>query len=417
MSENELQRMLASGPRRTGMPAVTRRDMLRRMGIAAGGMSMAAWLAACGVSGENGNGGGGNGEEEKDSLTTTEATGQLNFANWPLYIDRAGKRRPTITDFEKASGATVNYQEVIQDNQSFFGQIREPLSQGQAIEWDLIVVTDWMIAKMIRLGYLETLDHSKLPNFEANAAGIYKDPSYDPGNQHSVPWQSGITGIGYNPELTGREITSFNDLFDPEFEGKVGMFTEMYDTMNLTLLGLGVTPQDATNEDAEAARDKLIEQRDAGIVRKYYGNEYADALVREDIALTMAWSGDIFQLQFDKPELQFVVPDEGGILWVDNLAIPQNAPNPIDAMQFMDFVYDPEIAAQITGWVNYICPVPAAKDLLLTQGEDDPYYKQVAESPLVFPTPEMEARLHHYKTLSEEDEAVWNDLFGEVVQG
>lgn len=418
MSQEEPNRALAGQPRGRGITQITRRDMLHRMGIGLGGLSMAAWLAACGVTGE-GNGGNGDGKEEKDTLTTNQLNGELNFANWPLYIDRAGKKRPTLEDFQKATGTKINYREVIQDNQSFFGQIREPLDAGQAIEWDLIVVTDWMIAKLARLDYLEQLDISKIPNFEANAGEIYKDPIYDPGNKHSVPWQSGITGIGYNPKLTGREISSFEDLFDPEFEGKVGMFTEMYDTMNLTLLGLGIQPEDATLDDVEAARDKLIEQRDAGIVRQYYGNEYADALVREDIALTMAWSGDIFQLKFDKPELEFVVPDEGGILWVDNLAIPQNAPNPIDAMQFMDFVYDPQIAAQITGWVNYICPVPAAKDLLIQQAEDedDPYYKQVAESPLVFPTPEMEARLSHYKTLPEEEEAQWNDLFNEVIQG
>ena len=193
------------------------------------------------------------------------------------------------------------------------------------------------------------------------------------------------------------------------------MFKEMRDTMNLTLLGLGIDPADATVEDAESAQQKLLEQRDQGIVRQYFGNEYADALVRGDIALTMAWSGDIFQLKFDKPELEFVVPDEGGILWVDNLAIPQDAEHPIDAMEFMNFVYDPEVAAQITGWVNYICPVPSAKDVLLDSGDED--LEAVANSPLVFPTPEMEARLHHYRDLDEDEERAWNDLFGEVIQG
>ncbi|HEX2296123.1 MAG TPA: extracellular solute-binding protein, partial [Actinomycetota bacterium] len=138
-------------------------------------------------------------------------------------------------------------------------------------------------------------------------------------------------------------------------------------------------------------------------------------LVREDLWLTMAWSGDVFQLQFDKPELEFVVPEEGGILWVDNMAIPQNAENPIDAMAFMDFVYDPKVAAQITAWVNYICPVPEAQDIL--KKANDSYTKSVAKSPLVFPTPEMESLLYHYKDLDEEEEEAWNDLFGEVVQG
>jgi spermidine/putrescine transport system substrate-binding protein len=347
-------------------------------------------------------------------LTTTEEQGELLFANWPLYIDRARGRRPTIDDFEKASGIDVTYKEVIDDNQSFFATINEPLANDQPTEWDLIVVTDWLIAKMSRLGYLEELDHSLLPNFQEHAGAIYKDPIYDPGNRYSVPWQSGVTGIGYNPELTGREITSTEDLFDPEFEGQVGMFTEMRDTMNLTLLNLGIEPAEATREDAEAAQQKLLEQRDAGIVRQYYGNNFADALARGDLALTMAWSGDVFQLQFDNPDLRFVVPDEGGILWVDNMAIPQGAEHPIDAHLMMDFVYDPKIAAQMTAWINYISPVPEAKEILLNSNSADT--RAVAKSPLVFPTPEMEENLYHYTQLSPEEEQEWNQLFDEVIQ-
>lgn len=389
---------------------LTRRALLRRMGVGAGALSINAFLAACGVDAQAPK----TGTNGDDGLTTNEQQGVLDLANWPLYIDREKGRRPTIDDFEAETGIDVNYKEVINDNESFFGTIREPLASGDATGWDLIVVTDWLIAKMARLGYLEELDHSKLSNFEANAGAVYKDPIYDPGNTHSIPWQSGITGIGYDPELTGRPITSISDLFDPAFKGKVGMFAEMRDTMNLVLLGEGVKPEEATLADAEAAQQRLLDQREQGIVRQFYGNEYTDALLRGDLALTMAWSGDIFQLKFDNPKLEFVVPEEGGILWVDNMAIPQNAAHPIDAMAFMDFVYDPEIAAQIAGWVNYICPVPEAQDILRAKGG---FYAKVAESPLVFPTPDMESRLHHYKDLDAEEEAQWNDLFQPVIQG
>jgi spermidine/putrescine transport system substrate-binding protein len=399
-----------------GYRDLSRRQMLKRMGVGAGAMSLGAFLAACGVEGDN--------ENESDpaarnELVTTQRTGEFVFANWPLYIDKAQGRRPTIDDFTQATDIKVEYKEVIEDNESFFGTINEPLSNDSKIEYDLIVVTDWLITKMGRLGYLEELDHSKLSQFEAHAAEIYKDPGFDPGNAYSIPWQSGITGIGYNPKLTGRELTSFEDLFDPAFEGKVGMFKEMRDTMNLTLLGLGIDTAGATVADAEKAQAKLLEQREAGIVRQYYGNEYTDALIREDLWVTMAWSGDIFQLQFDKPELEFIVPEEGGILWVDNMAIPDGSEHPIDAMEFMNFVYDPKIAAQIASWVNYICPVPEAQEIIRQQAADqnDDYLAQVAESPLVFPTDEMSARVHSYADLSEEDETAWNDLFGEVIQG
>lgn len=394
---------------------LSRRELLRRMGIGAGALSVSAWLAACGIDSPSNNEENGNGTQPENELTTTEVVGQLNFANWPLYIDKAGGRRPTLEDFEKETGITVDYKEVIDDNQSFFGTIQEPLASDQSTGWDLIVVTDWLVAKMIRLGYLEEVIQDRIGNFHDHAGQIYQDRVYDPGNVYSVPWQSGVTGIGYNPKLTGRQITSFEDLFDPAFRGRVGMMTEMRDTMNLTLLGLGIDPQEATIEDAERAQQKLLEQRDAGIVRQYYGNTYADALARNDLALTMAWSGDVFALKLDNPDLEFVVPDEGGILWTDCMAIPNNAEHPVDAMEMMNFVYDPKIAAQIAAWVNYICPVPEAQAILADA--PDRYTQNVAKSPLVFPTPEMEAKLHSYKNLDEEEEEAWNDLFNQVVQG
>ena len=392
------------------MSEISRRELIRRASIAAGALT----LNACGIGGNAQRPSGS--ETAADTLTTTSVNGQLNFANWPAYIDKAKGESPTLQQFTAETDIAVNYKESINDNVSFFSTIREPLANDQATEWDLIVVTDWLIAKMARLGYLETLDHSRLANFDANAGAIYKDPTYDPDNKHSIPWQSGITGIAYNIKLTGREITSIEDLFDPAFKGKVGMFSEMRDTMNLVLLGLGVDPEDATAEDAEAAQQKLLQQRDDGIVRQYYGNDYVQPIGNGDLALTMAWSGDVLGKTLGGgSDVRFVVPDGGGILWVDNMAIPQNAANPIDAHEFMNFVYQPVIAAQMTAWINYISPVPAAQEIL-EKAKDD-YTQQVAASPLVFPTPEMESRLHHYRNLTEDEEIVWTELFDEVVQG
>ena len=399
-----LEQLLAMQPR-----TYTRRDMLRHLTVGAGALT----LAACGIQGSETPSPGD--EEETDELTTTSKNGELNFANWPAYIDKLKGESPTLADFEAATGIKVNYKEVINDNVEFFATIRQPLAEGQAIDWDLVVLTDWVISKMVRLGYLETLDHSLLSNFAANTGTIYKDPSYDPKNAHSVPWQSGITGIAYNTELTGRDTTSLMDLFDPAFKGKVGMLTEMRDTMNFALLALGIDPVTATTEDAREAQKMLLEQRDQGIVRKYYGNDYLQPLASGDLALCMAWSGDVLgkTLSGDS-KLKFVVPDEGGNLFVDCMAIPQNAANPIDAHEMMDFVYQPEIAAQMTAWINYISPVPAAKPIL--EKAKDSYSRQVAASPLVFPTPDMEARLNGYKDLDEDEEAEWQGLFDEVTQ-
>jgi spermidine/putrescine transport system substrate-binding protein len=387
---------------------ISRREMLRRMGLGVGGLSVASLLNACSIPpqvvGET---------EENIGLTTNEITGTFNFANWPLYIDRAKGENPTINDFVAETDIQVNYDEVIQDNESFFGTIREPLAAGDPIDYDMIVMTDWMIAKMARFGFLEELDLSLVPNFEEHAGEVYKDPNYDPGNAHSIPWQAGITGIAYNSALTGRELTGMGDLFDPEFSGQIGMFKEMRDTVSLMLLFNGVDLANATIEDVEEVQQQLLQQVDDGIVRQYYGNEYADALARQDIVASIAWSGDVIQLTLDNPDLKFIVPEDGGVLWVDNMAIPQNAVNPIDAHEFMNFVYQPEIAAQIVGWVNYICPVPEAKEILAeTKG-----YESIANSPLVFPTPEMESNLHRYTILDDEQEAAWNELFGAVIQG
>jgi spermidine/putrescine transport system substrate-binding protein len=158
-------------------------------------------------------------------------------------------------------------------------------------------------------------------------------------------------------------------------------------------------------------------------VRGYFGNEYAQGLADGSLAITMAWSGDVFQLQFDNPDLRFVVPEEGAILWVDNMCIPKGAQHPNDALAMMNYVYQPEIAAQITEWVNYICPVPAAQDIIRQHAaeaesdEDREYLEAVAESELVFPSQEMLSRLYSYKVLDEAEESEWNELFQEVVQG
>jgi spermidine/putrescine transport system substrate-binding protein len=407
----------------------------RRSAFLAAGISAALVLSACGIdpgdsatssSGASAGASAGGGEP----VGGGDPSGMLNFTNWPLYIDQDDDgNSPTIQQFEEETDIDVTYSEAIQDNTSFFGTIQPQLEAGQTTGHDIIVMTDWMIGNMIALGYLEPIDVERdVPNFVQNAADKYQERSYDPGNQYSVPYQSGITGIGYNPALVDEEITSLDQLFDPEFIqkycGQIGMFSEMRDVMSLALLYNGVTPAEATIEEVEAAQEVLLEQ--AECVRGYYGNEYADDFANGSLAITMAWSGDVFQLQLDNPDLQFVVPDEGGILWTDNMAIPKGAENPNDALAMMDYLYRPEVAAQVAEWVNYITPVPGAQEIVLqhadeAEAEGDTetadYLRAVAESPLVFPTDEMLSRLYSYKVLSEDEERQWAELFQEVVQG
>lgn len=391
-------------------------------------------LSACGIgpadSGASQDAGASSGSGPGEPVGGGEPEEVLNFANWPLYIDQDDDGNPvTIQDFEEATGIDVTYTESIEDNTSFFGTIQPALAGGEDTGYDIIVMTDWMIGNLARLGYLEPINVERdVPNFVANADPVYLERSYDPGNQYSVPYQSGITGIAYNPELVDEEITSLAQLLDPEliekYCGQIGMFIEMRDSMSFALLYNGVNPSEATIEDAEAAQQTLLDQ--APCVRGYYGNEYADDLANGSLAITMAWSGDVFQLQFDNPDLQFVVPDEGGILWTDNMAIPKGAQHPNAALAMMDYLYDPDSAAQVAEWVNYITPVPGAQEIILQHADEaaaegdtetEEYLRAVAESPLVFPTQDMLDRLYSYKVLDEEEERQWNELFQEVVQG
>lgn len=367
-----------------------------------------AFLAACGVQGQR--------REEESSGPLPAKAGELVMANWPLYIDKDGARSPTVDSFEAENGIDMSYKVVIGDNEEFFGTIREPLSQGQSIGYDIIVMTDWMIQKMIRLNYLQPLHHDAIPNFAANAGEKFKDPWFDPGNKHSIPWAGGITGIGYDISLTGRELTSVNDLFDPAFAGRVGMFLEMRDTFGFVLASMGIESPDATVEDVEAAQQILLEHRDN--FRGFYDNSYADQLATGNLAVSMAWSGDIFGLALDNPNLRFIIPEEGAMRWTDNMAIPVGAEHPTDAHLFMDYVYDPRIAANITEWVWYESPVAEVQQIIQEDvaGGGPGYLKKLAGSELVFPTEQTNAQTIPYKQLDEEEEAIWNDLFQQVLQ-
>lgn len=416
MSIDDLLRLERVAGRR-----LTRRDLLRAAGKGGAGIAGAALFAACG----------GLGADPSPTGAAATPSGlpplahELSIAQWPLYIDpgKKGAESPTLVAFEQETGIDVTYRENINDNAAFFGKLLPQISGDQDPGYDLITLSDWVVVKMERLGWLATIDHDALPTVTANISPAFADPAYDPGNVHSIPWQGGITGIAYDPGKTGRPLTAFADLWDPAFAGHVGMLTEMVDTMNLTLLSLGVDIQNASEDDVQRAQQKLLDQRDAGIVRQYYGQDYTRALAEGDVWATMAWSGDVLQLQLANPDLQFVVPEEGGILWVTPMEILRTAQHPADAHAFLDFVYRPEIAAAITEWVGYVTPVPAVQDLVrqhaaeATEAADRDYLEFLAESPLVFPTEDMLANLQSYKVLSQEEEQSWADAFSVVLNG
>jgi len=334
---------------------------------------------------------------------------ELNFANWTYYLDfdPKTKKSPTLDQFKAKYGTKVNYEEVIDDNDTFIGTIKPQLESDKDTGWDLIVVTDWMAARLIRLGWVEQLDLGNLPNVTANLQDVYRNVTWDSTNDHHVPWQSGMTGLGFDVDKTGN-LTSLNELYDVKYKGKVDYLTEMRDAIGLTMLKLGLDPSKATKADCDAAVAEIKKAKDAGIIRAFKGNEYAEDLKSGNIVLSMAWSGDIVQAQPDKASLRFNVATEGGMLWTDNMLIPKAAKNAYTAQLMMDFCYDPKIAAQIEDAVQYICPVKGAAEVLIAS---DP---EVAKNPLIFPPADVLARLHIFAGLDEATEKYFNEQFATV---
>jgi len=334
---------------------------------------------------------------------------ELNFANWTYYLDfdPKTKKSKTLDQFKAKYGTTVNYEEVIDDNDSFIGTIKPQLEAGQDTGWDLIVVTDWMAARLIRLGWIEQIDLGNIPNVVANLQDVYKNVSWDSTGDHHVPWQSGMTGLGFDNAKTGN-LTSLNELYDVKYKGKVDYLTEMRDAIGLTMLKLGLDPSKATKADCDAAVAEIKKAKDAGIIRAFKGNEYAEDLKSGNIVLSMAWSGDMVQALVDKPTLKFNVATEGGMLWTDNMLIPKAAKNAYTAQVMMDFCYDPKIAAQIEDAVNYICPVKGAAEVLIATDPD------VANNPLIFPPADILSRLHIFVGLDEATEKYFNEQFATV---
>ena len=393
---------------------LSRRRLLHTGAAGVAGVGVLGFLEACGFGGTEGTGA--QGKDWDKFWANQKVQGELVWANWPLYIDSSGGEHPSIEMFTKKTGIDVSYKPVIQDNAPFFAQIKPVLQAGDSTGYDLMVVSDgWELTQLIRNGWLIPLDQDRMPNFREYAADSVRDPSYDPGNEYTVAWQSGLTGIGYDPRKTGREITSVEDLWDPAFKGKVGMMADNTEIGAIGMLATGMENQpDSTPDDWMTAADKLKQQRDDGIVRQYYDQGYIKALQDGDTWISMAWSGDIFQANnTGYPDLKFVVPDEGAMLWHDNSMIPLHAKHPADAMEWINFYYQPRIQAIIEDWVNYLSPVPAAQEIIV-KDLDDP---KVGNSPLVFPTKDMESRFRDYYTFIDVDDYnEYSSIFDPIVQ-
>lgn len=337
------------------------------------------------------------------ALADTKLSGPLLISNWPFYIGKT-----TVSDFQTQFGIDVKYVEDINDNDSLFGKIAGPLQMGQNPGRDIIVPTDYMVGRLIKLGWLDKFSHAEVPNAK-NIQAALAHPSWDPNREYSLPWATYLTGVAYNIKKTGRELTSINDIYDPAFKGHVGMLSQMRDTLALVFLGMGIDPAKATYSDAEAAVNKLKDNVANGQIRQFYGNDYGAALSRGDIWVTFAWSGDVVQLQADNPDLRFLFPKEGLYRSDDNMVMPLNPPHRDAALAWMNYIYDPKIYAEMVPTIQYISPVAGT----------EPYVKELAPAlltnPLVYPTPVEFANMHEFVLLTAQEDQQWSSLFDTLI--
>ncbi len=376
---------------------------LKRLAIASFAVAASLAIAACG--GGGGIGGGSSDASVQTVKLTGKPSGNLTISNWPLYIDKN-----TVPNFEKKTGIHVKYIEDVNDNAEFFGKVQPLLAQGQSGGRSIFVVTDWMARKMQDLGYLQNLDKSGIPNVEKNLVPSLQHPAFDPNRDYSVPWQSGMTGIIVRTDLAPN-IKSVCDLFDPKYKGKVDMLTELPDTVPLVMKCQGVDLAHATEDDWLSAIDKIKQAADSGQIRRFTGNDYARDLTSGDVDAVIGWSGDAVQLQADNPNIQFVMPKEGCMIFSDNMVIPVGAPNPTAAEAWMNYVYNPTNQAPITAYNSYFTPVNGVKPIL---EKTDP---AAAKSPLVFPTKQFTKKCDVAPTLTPDQLQTVTQAFDAVING
>ncbi|MBT2542950.1 spermidine/putrescine ABC transporter substrate-binding protein [Streptomyces sp. ISL-44] len=392
----------------SGRGALTRRSLLRASGVGALTLGGLSTLAACGIPPAKREG---DAAVSSDDHSAQEK--EINFSNWTEYMDTSDdeKTRPTLEDFTKRTGIKVKYTEDINDNVEFFGKIRPQLAAGQDTGRDLIVVTDWLAARIIRLGWAQKLDPSQLPHAYANLIPQFRTPDWDPGRAYSYPWTGIDTVIAYNTKATGgKKVDSVTQMLDdPTLKGRVGFLTEMRDSVGMTLLDQGKDPGNFTTADFDGAIGRLQKGVDTKQIRRFTGNDYTADLDKGDLAACLAWAGDVIQLQAGNPDIQYAIPAPGYISSSDNLLVPAKARHKANAEKLIDYYYEPPVAAQLAAFISYVCPVEGVKDEL---AKIDP---ALADNPLIVPDRAMAAKAHAFRSLTSEEETAYEEKFAKLI--
>jgi spermidine/putrescine transport system substrate-binding protein len=389
---------------------LSRRSVL----FGAAGAGLAAAVAGCGTGSPSSSGGGGTSGAPRPSPAAdrSDTDKVVNWANWTLYLDydEDTKKYPTLEEFQQQTGIKASYAEDIDDNDTYYGKIQAQLKNGQDIGKDIITLTDWMAARLIRTGWAHQFDPAQLPNAK-NLLAQLQDVDFDPGRKHSMTWQSGFGVIAWNKEKVPGGLRTVSDLWQPALKGRVEVLSEMRDTLGLIMLEQGVDISGSfTDDQVTTAVDELGKQISSGQIRQVKGNSYKEDLISGDALAVIGWSGDIFQINAENGDKWgLALPEAGGTLWSDNLLIPIGSPHKKNAEKLINYYYDPKVAATVEAYVNYICPVEGA------QAEMEKIDPSLASSPWIFPTDEFLAKAKVFRTLTPDEETRYNEAFQKVI--
>ncbi|MBN9150036.1 MAG: spermidine/putrescine ABC transporter substrate-binding protein [Cryobacterium sp.] len=378
----------------------SRRNMLKGAGIGAGALA----LAACTPGGS---------DAPKPAKDKSDTDKIVRWDNWALYLDVDDSGHyPTLEAFEKQTGIKATYTEAVDDNNTYYGKVKDQLKLGQDIGCDTVCLTDWMVDRWIRFGYTQEFDYSQIPNSK-NLVPELKNVQFDPGRKHSLPWQGGFAGIAWNKDQLPGGLTSVSDLWDPSLKGRVGVLSEMRDTMGCIMQDLGTQIDGKWGDDEfTAAIDVLQKQVSDGQIRNIKGNSYKEDLQNGDTLAAIVWSGDITQLNFEAGDhWAFSLPSKGGTLWNDNFLIPIGSAHKKNAEMLINYYYDPEVAAQVAAYVNYIPPVVGTKDAMMALDPD------LANDQLIFPSDATLANAHVFRSLSSAEDQKYNAQFQAILLG
>ncbi|MEO6942736.1 MAG: spermidine/putrescine ABC transporter substrate-binding protein [Terrimesophilobacter sp.] len=337
----------------------------------------------------------------------------LRFDSRDTYRNTTGEDYPLLEKFGAATGVAVTYSNAVTDDNVYFSKVKNQLKMGQDIGSDASVLSDWMAARWIRLGYVQEIQRERITNFE-NIRLQFQDASYDPGRRASLPWRSGFTGIAWNKAALPGGLASVSDLWNPSLAGKVGVMSAMRDTLGLIMLDAGIDISGKEWGDAEfsAAVNTLRTQVSGGQVRSIMGNQYKEDMMSGKTVATIARVGDIMQINAqDGDQWGFAIPAKGGVLWSDVAVIPIGSTHRGNAEEFINFYYDRVNAVQVAAATSFISPVD------VRQPEIGMIPQELSRNLMIFPSEATFAATKTFRTLTQGEEQRYGAQYQTVLLG